>query len=389
MKITFASDLLVQPLSGVGRYGYELAAHLKADATLTELAFISYRGVETWDQVERRLSAATPSHTTSAWSWPQLRSRIVNTRLGSLGYAMAARTQYARILGVDRDAVLHFPTLQTLQQRSSKTPSIVVTVHDLSHCIEPSWHPDERSRRLDIALTTLGRADAVIAVSQFTADALAAQNWVTASAVHVVHNGVAALFFMRADLKSAASRRQVICVGTIEPRKNIATLLKAYSTLPMRIVREYPLLLVGGYGWNNAELLALIGRMQTDGRLRYEGYLPDAELAKQYAMSRLCVYPSLHEGFGLPVLEAFASGTPVIAGNHSSIPEVAGGHARLLKSVTDIDEMREAILSELESSWDADAAKARADHAAKFTWQKTAEKTIGVYAAALAKRQSR
>lgn len=388
MKVTFASDLLVQPLSGVGRYGYELAAHLRGDARLTQLGFMSYRGIETWHQIERRLAAPASNHRTGEWSWPQMRSHIVNTRLGSLAYAGVARIQYARIVGARSDTVLHLPTLQALQERSLKTPLTVVTVHDLSHRIEPSWHPDQRCRRLDIALAALDRADAVIAVSQFTADMLVAENWVAASAVHVVHNGVASLFFSHENPQAAVSRRQVICVGTIEPRKNIETLLKAYAGLPARLLSRHPLLLVGDYGWSSTSLHALIGKMEGLGWLRYVGHVSDIELAKQYAVSRLCVYPSLHEGFGLPVLEAFAAGTPVIAGNHSSIPEVAGGLARLLENVADVDEMREAIVTELESIWDVDAATARKNHAATFTWKKTAEKTISIYERVLSKRQS-
>ncbi len=377
MNVTLISDLLVPPLSGVGRYGYELAANLSRDERLTSLSFVSYRGRETWSQIEQRIKAAPREQPSREWSWAQLRSKMVNTRLGSVAYSALGRAQYARIDASVAHALLHAPTLQALGVRAG-LPT-VVTVHDLSHRVDDAWHPAERVRRLNAALPTLAAADAVIAVSQSTGRMLVEQNWVAASAVHVVHNGVSPMFADAAHGQLASERRQTICVSTIEPRKNIETLLQAYATLPPMVLREHPLLLVGEYGWRSASLHALIAEMQHRGWLRYAGHILDTKLAREYARSRLCVYPSLHEGFGLPVLEAMATGTPVIAGNHSSIPEVVGRHATLLADVTSVDEMREAILAELESSWRVDVAEARKAHAARFTWARTAEQTADVY----------
>jgi glycosyltransferase involved in cell wall biosynthesis len=380
MNVTFASDLLVPPLSGVGRYGYELASELKRNAALASLSFISYRGPETWAQIQQRLLAQPDQSATAAGVWPRVRSRIVNTRLGSIGYSAVARAQYGRVNTDSPDSILHLPTLQVVPQ-SPRLAQLhtVVTVHDLSHRFEPAWHPRERCLRLERALQSLRGADAVIAVSQFTADALIDQKLVYPRIVRVVHNGVSNVFNAHASPLPASARKQVICVGTIEPRKNVETLLRAYSTLPPRLLDEYPLLLVGEYGWSSKPIHALMGKLQRNGWLRYAGHIPDATLALEYARSRLCVYPSRYEGFGLPVLEALAAGTPVIAGNHSSIPEVAGGHATLIENVAEVDELREAIVAELECAWDGHSAELRASHAASFTWQRCAEKTVDVY----------
>ena len=377
MNVTLISDLLVPPLSGVGRYGYELAASLNLCERLTSLSFMSYRGRETWTQIDQRIKGSRFKQPSPEWSWAQIRSRIANSRVGSLSYSAISRAQYARIDASVAHALLHAPTLQALGSRLA-LPT-VVTVHDLSHRLDAAWHPTERVNRLNTALRTLARADAVIAVSHSTGRMLIEQNWAAASAVHVVHNGVSPIFALASLGQLPSARRQTICVGTIEPRKNIETLLRAYAALPSRVLRDHPLLLVGEYGWRSASLHGLIAEMQSRGWLRYIGHVSDARLAREYRRARLCVYPSLHEGFGLPVLEAMAAGTPVIAGNHSSIPEVAGRHATLLADVTNVDEIREAILAELDSPWHPDAAAERTAHAARFSWAQTAAQTADVY----------
>ena len=385
MKVTLVSDLLAQPLSGVGRYGYELAAQVRQQLPPSALSFVSYRGAETWTQIERRLAVDSGNETNSLRAWARLRLRIASTRLGSFGYSELSQMQYARLDSSMPDAVLHLPTLQQIP-RKRRVPT-VVTVHDLSHRVDPLWHPRERVARLDRAMSALSGADAVVAVSQFTADALAEQACIDPSKVHVVHNGVSPAFLAETSAYSATDRRHVICVGTIEPRKNVETLLRAYATLPQRMKREHPLLLVGEYGWRNTATHELISKLQRHGWLRYSGHVSDRALAQAYRQSRLCVYPSKYEGFGLPVLEALASGTPVIAGNHSSIPEIAGGLATLVRDAEDIDELREAILAELASPWDIAAAAARSAHAASFTWARSAVQTIDAYRAALVWRQ--
>ncbi len=364
----------------MGRYAYELATHLNAESDRVALTFVSYRGMETWARIEQRLSAPSHIHSDNGWA-ARVRSMMVNTTLGSAAYTALSRTQYARIDAKQLPGVLHAPTLQSLPNHlRSKS---VVTVHDLSHCINASWHPTERCKRLDRALNELANVDAVIAVSEATARELIQRGFAPNTRVHVVHNGVSPVFADVATKSQPNQRKQTICVSTIEPRKNIESLLLAYETLPKRVIEQYPLVLIGEYGWHSASLHSMIKKMQHQGWLRYLGHVPDRVLAEQYAKSRLCVYPSLHEGFGLPVLEAFAAGTPVIAGNHSSIPEVAGNRATLMSDVTDVDELREAILAELDSPWNPNACSLRSAHAAKFSWATTARKTIDTYQVAL------
>ena len=382
MNVTLLSDLLVQPLSGVGRYGYELATRLQEDSAISVLAFLSYRGEEFWADIERRVATRIDAAVDAKWNVARLRAWLVNTQLGSSAYSAVTRVQHSRFASLFADSVLHAPTLQQLPS-ARLYGGRVMTVHDVSHCINPAWHPARRVQRLSAAIRQLATVHAVIAVSQSTADTLIQGGFAAANAVTVIHNGVSPLFSMVASAHNEASRRGAVCVSTIEPRKNIGTLLNVYATLPKRVLNDHPLTLVGEYGWNSAQIHAIIQEYQAQGWLRYLGYVSDSTLATHYSQSSLVLYPSLYEGFGLPVLEALATGTPVIAGNHSSIPEVAGGHARLLDDVTSVDEMRELILAELHAPWDADAAAARMAHSRQFTWERTAAQTVGVYQRAL------
>lgn len=378
MNVTLLSDLLVPPLTGVGRYAYELAAKLRQQPTDLALSFVSYRGEENWADIERRLAVMPAAPGRARWSAAQARAWLVNTRAGALGYSAATRVQYARFASRFAQSLVHAPTLQTLPQ-AHLCRARVVTVHDASHVINSSWHPERRVKRLDAALRELATVDHVITVSQATADALIQRNVVRAHAVSVIHNGVSPLFGAMFGQFDDRERRGVVCVSTIEPRKNIDTLLRAYSALPKGVLDDHPLTLIGEYGWHSGDIHSKIQACQAAGWLRYPGFVSDGELAAIYARARLAVYPSLYEGFGLPVLEAFTAGTPVIAGNHSSIPEVSGGHAHLLHDATHVDEMREAILMHLRSPWDVNAAQARAQYSRRFTWDRAAAQTIDVY----------
>jgi glycosyltransferase involved in cell wall biosynthesis len=383
VNVTLLSDLLIPPLTGVGRYAYELTANLRRHPAHITMSFVSYRGEDTWSDIERRVSRIPSAPGRTRWRAAQVRTGFVNTAAGALAYAAATQFQYARLASRFAHSVVHAPTLQVMPE-ARLCQARVVTVHDASHIINSSWHPAQRVKRLGVALGELATVNRVIVVSQATADALIQQNLLHADALSVIHNGISPLFDSMRGLCEDAARRGVVCVSTVEPRKNIDTLLRAYSTLPISVLNDHPLTLIGEYGWQSRETHSRIQSCQAAGWLRYAGYVSDLELAAMYARARLSVYPSLYEGFGLPVLEAFAVGTPVIAGNHSSIPEVSGGHAHLLHDVTDVDEMREAILTHLRSPWDTRTEQARVQYSGQFTWERAAAQTIDVYRQVLA-----
>ncbi len=171
----------------------------------------------------------------------------------------------------------------------------------------------------------------------------------------------------------------ILYVGTLEPRKNITNLLRAYATLSGRLREQYPLVLAGGMGWLMEGLDVEIAKLGIQSTTLKTGYIPKEDLPSLYSGATLFVYPSLYEGFGLPPLEAMASGTPVITSNVSSLPEVVG-EAGIQVPPEDVKRLGE----EMESLLTDDQRRGfliqkGLERAKQFTWEKCAAMTLEVY----------
>ena len=174
-------------------------------------------------------------------------------------------------------------------------------------------------------------------------------------------------------------------MGTLEPRKNLPLLLKAYARLTK--ADRLPLVLGGGIGWMAQEVFAAIERLELGDRVKHVGFIPTADLPLWYNCAEAFLYPSVYEGFGLPVLEAMACGTPVITSNTSSLPEVAGGAARCLPPRD--AERWAAALTDLQRNGEwRDAARTKSlERAKQFSWAHTARLTLKSYSEAVAARE--
>jgi glycosyltransferase involved in cell wall biosynthesis len=251
---------------------------------------------------------------------------------------------------------------------TSGKPPFIVTVHDLV----PIRFPETTTRwsRAYAAIAfrrVLGAAERIIAPSQDTADDLNSLAGVSPDKIRVVPNGVDELFFSRPSANRAIAKPYVLFVGTPEPRKNLARLVSAMSLLRSRGAHER-LVMVGVGGWGaetpTAETVDMLGRIS------------DEDLHALYAHASCLVLPSLHEGFGLPALEAMAAGTPVVAANAGALPEVTGGAAVLvdpLDPASIANGISEAIVSR-----DSLIARGRV-RAREFSWRSTAALTTKVY----------
>ncbi|XWX03512.1 glycosyltransferase family 1 protein [Aggregatilineales bacterium SYSU G02658] len=266
----------------------------------------------------------------------------------------------------------------------------VVTVYDLSFMRYPSYLPT--ARRLYLRLLTAWscqRARRVTVISQSTADDLTALLGIPADKIDVTLLGYdRAQHYPRAAAEVAAFRAQKglpdrfwLFVGTIEPRKNLPLLLDAYAALPR--TERLPLLLGGGRGWGQAEVEAKIAEHGLAGDVRLIGFVPVADLPLWYNAAEVFVYPSVFEGFGLPVLEAMACGTPVLTSNVSSLPEVAQDVGLCLPPhdrAAWVEGLRRAFY---DADW-REQARARGLQAARrFTWEQTARDTLHSYQKAL------
>lgn len=264
-------------------------------------------------------------------------------------------------------------------------PSSVVTIHDLGYRWFPNAHPSRQRLMLDLATRWNARAARhVIAPSATTRDDLVRFHGIDASMVTVVHHGVSDRFGGVSQERIGALRESlaitgpyVLTVGTIQPRKNLDVLTRAVARLNNDGV-ACTLVVAGKRGWLADRVLDDMGRSDLGSSLRLLDYLDDANLPALYAGAACYVQPSLFEGFGMPVVEAMASGVPVLVANTSCLPEIAGDGAGLFDphDVVGLAAMLGAILSTPERRREM-AAKAR-DRSRHFSWRSAAEQTAGV-----------
>ena len=171
----------------------------------------------------------------------------------------------------------------------------------------------------------------------------------------------------------------ILSVCTLEPRKNLPRLVQAYTLLPHQLQQKYQLVLVGGEGWNNQELVKIIHDLNLKEKVALPGYVPEEDLPYFYNQAKVFVYPSLYEGFGLPVLEALSCGAPVITSNVSSMPEVAGKAAILINPYKE-EEIASALRKVLASEKLQESLSRKGIvQAKKFSWRRTAEETLKVF----------
>jgi len=265
----------------------------------------------------------------------------------------------------------------------------VVTVHDVSHHIYPQFHPPARIDYMQRMLPpSLARADHVITVSESARQDAIAHLGLSPERVTAVALGVSpdmrphstedlAPVLARLGL---AAQGYTLFVGTIEPRKNVDGLLTAYALLPEALRQHYPLVLAGSVGWRSQATHAQMERATQAGWLRYLRFVSQADLPALYAGAALFAYPSFYEGFGLPVLEAMASGVPVVTSNVSSLPEVAGDAAWLVEP-RDARALADALAHGLQdATWREQARTQGLARAAGFHWQRCVQETLAVYA---------
>ena len=272
----------------------------------------------------------------------------------------------------------------------------VVTIHDIIHLLYPQFLPNRLAylyaqRMIRGSLT---RGARVIAVSQNTKSDLMDTFRVSGRKIRVIYNGVEDAF--REVLAPAEIRRRltplglappyVLFVGNPKPHKNVPNVLRAYSRAVREVADAPPLVCVGARGEQEFKLRQLATQLGLGERLRLVGHVPQDTLPAVYQGAQLFLYPTLYEGFGLPVVEAMASGTPVITSNNSALKEVADGYADLVAPL-DVEEMAAAIVRCLrDPEHRAELSERGRVRARDFRWERAAERTLAVYKGAIRSR---
>ena len=266
--------------------------------------------------------------------------------------------------------------------------AVVATLHDAIPLSHPEWAvPNHRAAKNLLLRVGARWADAVVTVSRAMVPTLVEQFRLPEERITVIHNGVGDEWFQRVlpDTKKKTLSSHglapgfFLTVGTLQPRKNLARVLAAHRVLPERVRREHALVIVGRMGWGMEDVLPAIRAGQASGEVFWLDYVSDDDLRAIFQSAHALVFPSLHEGFGMPVVEAFASGLPVITSNVSALPEIAGD-AALLVDPRDVDAIRDAMLrSTNDSVLCRDLAAAGSLRAKNFSWQACAGHVRALY----------
>lgn len=360
MNVVVSVDALVPPITGVGRYTWELATRLPKVEGIGRLRwFRSGR----WVGDPGRFRAE-PGY--------RRKRQLLPWVLGGVYWKAALR-----------GAVFHAPNffLPPYVEHG------VVTIHDLSVLRFPEMHPAERvaqyERRFRDSLAHA--AHVIVPTETVRAEAIERFQW-DPQRITAIPMGVSREYRPRAAEELVAALRPyglvpgryTLFVSTIEPRKGLDALLDAYQALPAATREAYPLVVIGGPGWRSDRLHERMVALGSSW-LRYLGFVPEDALPMLYSGARLFAYPSIYEGFGLPLAEALATGIPVVAANRSCLPETAGGAACLV----DVDDARafaSALASGLgDETWRREAAEKGLAIARRYDWDECARRTVAVY----------
>ena len=262
---------------------------------------------------------------------------------------------------------------------------ILTTVHDLSYLTCPQFHPQERVKYLTANLKKAIKCSSHIMVdTDFILEEVHRYFPECIGKSSTVHLAVSEDFKPFSEEESEKVLHQhkikykkyVLSVATLEPRKNLSRLVCAFKKLPENVRQEYPLVLVGGHGWKNSDLMNEIKHLIEKKEAYMTGYVSDEEIKYIFSGASLFVYPSLYEGFGLPVLEAMASGIPVITSGIGATAEVSSESALHIDPYSELD-IRNAIFRVLTDKNVSDALSFKGLARAKnFKWEKTTEQVL-------------
>jgi alpha-1,3-rhamnosyl/mannosyltransferase len=326
----------------------------------------------------RPADAGPPGGADGARGWRQRLTAYVRRRGNTL-----LRNRFRAACASGRPDLYHEPNYIPLP---CDLPT-VSTVHDLSVLLHPEWHPADR-----VALHQRRFRDGLRrCVHVLTDTACVRQEVIQAlgwppDRITAVHLG------LRTDLRPATQEavrrglharglppRYLLFVGTLEPRKNLLLLLRVYCSLPVAVRARWPLLLVGGWGWNAGDVADYLHTVARHRGVLHLGYVEDADLPLLYSGARALVFPSLYEGFGLPPLEMLACGGAVLASTAAAVAETAGGQAHLIPA-EDEDGWRAALLRLVsDDDWWQALRRGAVESASRYTWEACAAGTMQVY----------
>lgn len=371
MRIGLDGMPLTQLKTGVGTYTFELARALAEQAPQDDFELVSPRPFE-----PTASSDGAPANLSLVYSKPN----VLQRRWWLLGLpSYIRRTSIALFHGTNFEVPLR-----------GNCPT-VVTIHDLSLLLHSSTHEARAVLRARLRLPRMARkATVIITDSEAVRGEVCEHLDVPAEKVFAIPLAPQRAFVPLPPEATLETRKRlgvednfVLFAGTIEPRKNLITLLNALVQVYRTTELRPQLIVAGKVGWKSQEVLSQLKRLVVWPRVKLIGYTSDEDLRALYSSCRAFVYPSINEGFGLPPLEAMACGAPVIA---SAVPSVTPDAARVIRTATDVRALTRNLVELLSDAQARQSlSEAGRSHAAKFSWEQTAMLTREVYKEALAR----
>lgn len=272
---------------------------------------------------------------------------------------------------------------------------VIATIMDCIPLAHPKWASQQGRKLKNWAFKNSAQwADHIITISEFSAQEISKYFEIPHEKISITSLGVNDRYFESPKENAqqnflwerGLNRPFFLNIGTLQPRKNIERLLDAFESLPDRIQQSHSLVVAGQIGWGVEALVTRLNRLNEQGKVRYLGYVNESEKAMLLHAAHALIFPSLYEGFGLPILEAFAAKLPVITSNTTAIPEVAKDAALLINPLN-VQEMRQAMIHISESSELRKNLQEKGLAIAKaHTWEACAKKTIAIYQRVLNQR---
>ncbi len=383
MRVLFNGASAIRPKTGVGHTTAHL--HHALTETFPDETFWLYPGERV-----RRLAAKffkPAARPTVAISPPKPKSPSLPKRLALRAARAGYATHFQAAARFGRFDLYHEPNLVPFRV---SLPT-VVTVHDLSVILFPNWHPADRVKRYEQAF-----ARGIAAAAHILVDCDAVRGealrilGLAPERVTTVRCGIGPSFRPQSPAEIATVRtrldlpsRYLLYVGTVEPRKNLTTLLRAFCDLPAGLREACPLILGGSWGWKSEPERELFENEARHRGVRYLGYIADEDLPGLYAGAEALFYPSHYEGFGLPPVEMMACGGAAVVSTADAVREVVGTNAPLLEP-GDLEGWRDAMRRVItDREFLAPFRRGALAHAASFSWTHAARQTFATYQAVL------
>ena len=389
MRIIFGCDPLLAPLTGIGHYTKELGKGLLRhdDVDLKLFAHAKFFSTDLLRENETacgQVSAKQPKTSFKSKLTANLRIKLAASPTVVKCYQQLVPHFMKFVLREHSDWVFHSPNF-TLPPFDGKR---IVTIHDLSTVRFPQFHPKSRvefvNQSIDYATE---HADHIITDSEFVRREIINTFSVNPNNVTSVALGAGKQFKNRTEaqcrfvltINGLKFNQFFLFVSTIEPRKNLLNLLEAFSRYRAMNPMGLPLVVIGGKGWSNCDIVEKISQLSAKGWVQHLGYVSQDQLPILYSAARALLFPSLYEGFGLPVLEAMQSGTAVMTSADSSMSEITSNSASLV-SPYDIDSLAFHItqldqdLSYVSSLVDKGLVRSKS-----FSWEKCVVDTLNIY----------